>query len=65
MSEIEKALAELKALMKYREEQLGHKEGFRRIGLTSRKNLCLHPSDGWISQGEEGEGRRCAYVHIS
>lgn len=44
MSEIEKALAELKALMKYREEQLGHKEEFRGLGLTSRKNLCLHPS---------------------
>jgi hypothetical protein len=44
MSEIEKALAELKALMKYRESQLGHKEDFRGLGLTSRKNLCLHPS---------------------
>lgn len=44
MSEIEKALAELKALMKYRTEQLGHEEEFRGIGLTSRKNLCLHPS---------------------
>jgi DNA excision repair protein ERCC-2 len=44
MSEIEKALAELKALMKYREEQLDHKEDFRGLGLTSRKNLCLHPS---------------------
>jgi DNA excision repair protein ERCC-2 len=44
MSEIEKALAELKALMKYREDQLGHKEDFRGLGLTSRKNLCLHPS---------------------
>lgn len=44
MSEIEKALAELKALMKYREEQLGRKEDFRGLGLTSRKNLCLHPS---------------------
>ncbi|TVY57496.1 General transcription and DNA repair factor IIH helicase subunit XPD [Lachnellula cervina] len=44
MSEIEKALAELKALMKYREEQLGHREDFRGLGLTSRKNLCLHPS---------------------
>ncbi|CAG8971018.1 hypothetical protein HYALB_00009869 [Hymenoscyphus albidus] len=43
MSEIEKALAELKALMKYREEQLGYKEDFRGLGLTSRKNLCLHP----------------------
>jgi DNA excision repair protein ERCC-2 len=44
MSEIEKALAELKALMKYRAEQLGHVEEFRGLGLTSRKNLCLHPS---------------------
>ena len=44
MSEIEKALAELKALMIYREDQLGHKEDFRGLGLTSRKNLCLHPS---------------------
>lgn len=44
MSEIEKALAELKSLMKYRAEQLGHEEDFRGLGLTSRKNLCLHPS---------------------
>ncbi|KAI6781986.1 DNA repair helicase-like protein [Emericellopsis cladophorae] len=44
MSEIEKALVELKALMKYRAEQLGYEEDFRGLGLTSRKNLCLHPS---------------------
>ncbi|KAF2455373.1 DNA repair helicase RAD3 [Lineolata rhizophorae] len=44
MSEIEKALAELKALMKYRTDQLGYEEEFRGLGLTSRKNLCLHPS---------------------
>ena len=44
MSEIEKALAELKALMIYRAEQLGQEEDFRGLGLTSRKNLCLHPS---------------------
>ena len=44
MSEIEKALAELKALMKYRADQLGYVEDFRGLGLTSRKNLCLHPS---------------------
>lgn len=44
MSEIEKALVELKSLMKYRAEQLGHEEDFRGLGLTSRKNLCLHPS---------------------
>ncbi|KAH6656196.1 hypothetical protein BKA67DRAFT_513203 [Truncatella angustata] len=44
MSEIEKALAELKALMKFRAQELGHVEDFRGLGLTSRKNLCLHPS---------------------
>lgn len=44
MSEIEKALAELKALMNYRADQLGEREDFRGLGLTSRKNLCLHPS---------------------
>lgn len=44
MSEIEKALFELKSLMKYRTEQLGYEEEFRGLGLTSRKNLCLHPS---------------------
>jgi DNA excision repair protein ERCC-2 len=31
-------------LMKYRAEQLGYEEDFRGLGLTSRKNLCLHPS---------------------
>lgn len=44
MSEIEKALVELQALMKYRAEELGYEEDFRGLGLTSRKNLCLHPS---------------------
>lgn len=44
MSEIEKALVELKELMKYRADQLGYEEDFRGLGLTSRKNLCLHPS---------------------
>ncbi|KAJ5711285.1 hypothetical protein N7488_005441 [Penicillium malachiteum] len=44
MSEIEKALQELKALMQYRTQELGFEEEFRGLGLTSRKNLCLHPS---------------------
>jgi len=44
MSNIEKVLIELKALMKYRAIELGHIEEFRGLGLTSRKNLCLHPS---------------------
>ncbi|KAJ5738751.1 General transcription and DNA repair factor IIH helicase subunit XPD [Penicillium malachiteum] len=44
MSEIEKALQELQSLMKYRTQELGFEEEFRGLGLTSRKNLCLHPS---------------------
>lgn len=43
MSEIEKALAELAELMKYRTKEKGFEEDFRGLGLTSRKNLCLHP----------------------
>ena len=47
--EIEKALAELKRLMDYRtecaetEEQREKEKNFYGIGLTSRKNLCIHP----------------------
>ncbi|KAK4165097.1 DNA repair helicase rad15 [Cladorrhinum sp. PSN259] len=44
MSEIEKALVELKNLIKFRADRLGGEEDFRALGLTSRKNLCLHPS---------------------
>ncbi|KAI9310728.1 hypothetical protein BX666DRAFT_1869134 [Dichotomocladium elegans] len=40
--EIEKALAELRQLMAYRAKS-GLEENFFGIGLTSRKNLCLHP----------------------
>lgn len=43
MSEIEKALVELENLMDYRTKELGYREDFRGLGLTSRKNLCLHP----------------------
>jgi len=47
--EIEKALAELKRLMEYREacaetpEQKEKERSFLGLGLTSRKNLCLNP----------------------
>lgn len=49
MPEIEKALAELKRLLEYRikcaetDEERIKEENFRGMGLTSRKNLCLHP----------------------
>jgi DNA excision repair protein ERCC-2 len=44
MSEIEKALIELHSLMEFRAKELGFVEEFRGLGLTSRKNLCIHPT---------------------
>ncbi|KAJ2139837.1 TFIIH/NER complex ATP-dependent 5'-3' DNA helicase subunit [Coemansia sp. RSA 788] len=41
--EIDKALAELKRLMEYRQRQGCADENFIGLGLTSRKNLCVHP----------------------
>lgn len=47
--EIEKALTELKRLMKYREEAAESEEekirerNYMGLGLTSRKNLCINP----------------------
>ncbi|ODQ78841.1 hypothetical protein BABINDRAFT_162518 [Babjeviella inositovora NRRL Y-12698] len=52
MSEIEKALVELHALMAFRSTELGYVEEFRGMGLTSRKNLCLHPT---ISKEKRGD----------
>lgn len=51
MSEIEKALIELHSLMEFRLKELGYVEEFRGLGLTSRKNLCIHPT---ISQERKG-----------
>lgn len=51
MSEIEKALIELHKLMEYRTKELGYEEEFRGLGLTLRKNLCLHPT---ISKERKG-----------
>ncbi|KAJ2757173.1 TFIIH/NER complex ATP-dependent 5'-3' DNA helicase subunit [Coemansia pectinata] len=41
--EIDKALAELKRLMEYRRSQGCEDKDFLGLGLTSRKNLCVHP----------------------
>lgn len=50
--EIEKALAELQRLMEYRKSEGLQEEQFLGIGLTSRKNLCIHPS---ISREKKGK----------
>lgn len=51
MSEIDKALIELQNLMEFRSKVLGYVEDFRGLGLSSRKNLCLHPE---ISKERKG-----------
>uniref|UniRef100_A0A0W0F956 DNA 5'-3' helicase n=1 Tax=Moniliophthora roreri TaxID=221103 RepID=A0A0W0F956_MONRR len=56
--EIEKALAELKRLMAYRiscaetEEEKEREKNFTGLGLTSRKNLCIHPE---VSKEKKGK----------
>ena len=76
--EIEKALSELKRLMEYRisvaetEEQRDKEKAFTGLGLTSRKNLCIHPEVRVLCrqfapfttyiqgvQREKGQGRGC------
>ncbi|KAI8852107.1 hypothetical protein BC829DRAFT_424885 [Chytridium lagenaria] len=48
--EIEKALAELRRLMEYRASH-GLNESFLGLGLSSRRNLCVHPQ---VSQEKRG-----------
>ncbi|WVO18009.1 hypothetical protein L204_105707 [Cryptococcus depauperatus] len=50
--EIEKALAELKRLMEYRADMGANDGDFRGMGLTSRRNLCLHPE---VSKEKKGK----------
>ncbi|KZV64933.1 DNA repair helicase [Peniophora sp. CONT] len=56
--EIEKALAELKRLMDYRislaetPEEREKEQNFTGLGLTSRKNLCIHPE---VSKEKKGK----------
>ncbi|KAI1795909.1 DNA repair helicase [Ganoderma leucocontextum] len=56
--EIEKALSELKRLMDYRrdcaetDEEREKEQNFYGIGLTSRKNLCIHPE---VSKEKKGK----------
>ncbi|WOO79552.1 General transcription and DNA repair factor IIH helicase subunit XPD [Vanrija pseudolonga] len=55
--EIEKALAELKRLMEYRAEMGANDEGFRGLGLSSRKNLCLNPEVAKEKKGKIVDSR--------
>jgi len=55
--EIEKALLELKRLMAFREKVLGKKEEFLGLGLTSRKNLCIHKEISMEKRGKVIDAR--------
>nr|ASF90271.1 hypothetical protein SPAR02645 [Bartheletia paradoxa] len=55
--EIEKALAELKRLMAYRKEAGVEDGSFLGLGLTSRKNLCLHPTASKEKKGKVVDSR--------
>lgn len=56
--EIEKALEELKRLMEYRKDVHGvHDPEFLGFGLTSRKNLCVHPSVSKEKKGKAVDAR--------
>ncbi|KAF8964680.1 hypothetical protein BDZ97DRAFT_1659853 [Flammula alnicola] len=61
--EIEKALTELKRLMDYRiqcaetEEQRDKEKNFMGLGLTSRKNLCIHPEVAKEKKGKVVDAR--------
>ncbi|RMX45958.1 hypothetical protein pdam_00020986 [Pocillopora damicornis] len=41
--ELEKVLEELKVLLEYYEKETGRKPKLLGLGLSSRKNLCIHP----------------------
>ncbi|KAJ7172483.1 hypothetical protein C8R46DRAFT_1086107 [Mycena filopes] len=61
--EIEKALAELKRLVAYRvecaegEEAKEKERSFMGLGLTSRKNLCIHPEVAKEKKGKVVDAR--------
>lgn len=48
LPEIEKVLAELANLMEYYEKETGIKPKLVGLALSSRKNLCIHPSVRWV-----------------
>ncbi|WAR19646.1 ERCC2-like protein, partial [Mya arenaria] len=43
--ELEKVVEELKSLMDYYEQETSEKQSIVGLALSSRKNLCIHPTD--------------------
>eukprot|EP01012_Entosiphon_sulcatum_P025031 TRINITY_DN30295_c0_g1_i1.p1 TRINITY_DN30295_c0_g1~~TRINITY_DN30295_c0_g1_i1.p1 ORF type:complete len:759 (+),score=178.92 TRINITY_DN30295_c0_g1_i1:41-2317(+) len=51
--EMEKCLEELRRLMQFREEVLGRQSRLVGLGLSARKNLCVHPTVKGKESGAE------------
>ena len=48
VSVITQVLEELKVLLEYYEKETGEKPAILGVGLSSRKNLCIHPEVGLV-----------------
>lgn len=55
--EIEKVIEELRKLNEYYEKQLGKDDRFIGLCLTSRKNLCIHPTVSKERDGKSVDGK--------
>nr|CAG4636787.1 EOG090X01B4 [Ceriodaphnia reticulata]SVE72778.1 EOG090X01B4 [Ceriodaphnia reticulata] len=55
--EIEKVMEELRKLMTYYEKELGMEQNILGLALSSRKNLCIHPSVSKEREGKVVDGR--------
>lgn len=55
--ELEKVLEELKVLLEYYEQETGQKPKLLGLGLSSRKNLCIHPEVSAEREGKKVDGK--------
>lgn len=55
--ELEKVLEELKVLLEYYEKETGRKPKLLGLGLSSRKNLCIHPEVSAEREGKKVDGK--------
>ncbi|KAM7448822.1 General transcription and DNA repair factorIIH helicase subunit XPD [Porites harrisoni] len=55
--ELEKVLEELKVLLEYYEKETGQRPKILGLGLSSRKNLCIHPEVIAEREGKKVDGK--------
>ncbi|XP_015770253.1 PREDICTED: TFIIH basal transcription factor complex helicase XPD subunit-like [Acropora digitifera] len=58
--ELEKVLEELKVLLEYYEKETGQIPKLTGLGLSSRKNLCIHPEVEAVSFDSHGKEEKLA-----